>query len=86
MEREKAVIAAFITLKPPTREMRKEAASSGIYQPEFYPQFRCNRIQILAIEELLEGSILDYPRVAPDATFGRKPKRKRRIAPQMLMI
>jgi site-specific DNA-methyltransferase (adenine-specific) len=86
MEREKAVIASFITLKPPTRDMRKEAASSGIYQPEFYPQFRYNRIQVLTIEELLAGKNLEYPRVAPDGTFGRKPKRRRKSPPQVLLI
>ena len=87
MEREKAVIGAMITLKQPTREMRKEAASSGIYQPEFHPQFRFNKIQILTIDELLSGKKIEYPRLAPDATFNRTKKSKRGgLPPEMLLI
>ena len=52
MEREKAELAAFITLEPATAEMRTEAAAAGFYHSEVmnrdYP-----RLQILTIEELL---------------------------------
>jgi hypothetical protein len=34
-------------------------------------------MQILTIEELLEGKELQYPRVAPTATFKRAQRRRR---------
>jgi site-specific DNA-methyltransferase (adenine-specific) len=53
LEREKAAIGLFITLEEPTREMRLEASTAGIYHSELwnrdYP-----RIQLLSIRELLE--------------------------------
>lgn len=80
MEREKAVIAALITLVKPTRAMLNEASSSGVYQPEFFPQFKYNRLQILTIDDLLTGKGIEYPRLAPDATFARSSKRRKGIS------
>ena len=34
LEREKAAIGALITLKPPTKAMREEAAAADFYVPE----------------------------------------------------
>jgi site-specific DNA-methyltransferase (adenine-specific) len=68
LEREKAQIGAFITLKPATKDMKKEAVSSGFYESEFYSTFP--KIQILTIEEILDGAKLHYPQVSP-ATFKR---------------
>jgi len=64
MEREKAEIAVFITLQRPTRAMRKEAASAGFYESPWGTKHP--RLQILTIEELLEGKQIDYP--APKST------------------
>lgn len=53
LEREKAPIGLFITLEPPTKPMIAEAASAGLYRAgngRDYP-----RLQILTIEDLLEG-------------------------------
>ena len=76
-EREKAEIALFITLQPPTRPMEAEATSAGFYTPEHYPDNHYPRIQILTIEDLLNGSTrADYPRLAPEATFRRAPRRR----------
>ena len=74
MEREKAVIGAFITLKEPTKPMIGEAASAGFYEPEYFPGQRYPRIQILTIKELLEGKKLEYQQMA-ESTF-RKAERK----------
>jgi site-specific DNA-methyltransferase (adenine-specific) len=58
--REQAAIGIFITLEPPTREMRTEAASAGLYHSvgwgKNYP-----RIQILSISELLQGAEVKMP-------------------------
>ncbi len=61
LDREKAAIGAFITLKNPTREMVKEAASAGFYEATHYAGREYPRLQILTIEELLSGKKLLYP-------------------------
>ncbi|MGH9510843.1 MAG: site-specific DNA-methyltransferase [Terriglobales bacterium] len=71
IEREKAEIGVLISMEPPTKPMRKEAAEAGFYQPymgEKYP-----RLQILSIPELLSGKKIDYPRML-DVTFKKAPK------------
>ena len=77
MEREKAEIGLFITLQPPTRPMETEATSAGFYTPEHFPDSQYPRIQILTIEELLNGKRAEYPRLAPEATFRRAARRRR---------
>ena len=76
-DREKAEIAAFITLQEPTAGMKAEAASAGFYKPEHFPGQRVPRVQILTIAELLEGTQVLYPRVAPGETFARAAKQKK---------
>ena len=82
MEREKAEIGLFITLQPPTRPMKVEADSAGFYTPEHYPDSHYPRIKILTIEDLLAGASADYPRLAPEATFRRAPRRRRSAGTQ----
>jgi len=76
-EREGAEIGAFITLQEPTKPMITEAAGMGFYEPKHFPEKKCPRLQILTIEELLNGKQLQYPRVAPEITF-KKAERKRK--------
>jgi hypothetical protein len=68
IEREKAAIGAFVTLKQPTREMVKEAVSAGFYEAKHYAGREYPRVQILTIEELLSGKKLLYPRLK-EVTF-----------------
>ena len=82
MQRERAEIGLFITLREPTRPMITEAAAAGFYTPEHYPDRRYPRVQILTIEELLSGKRAEYPRLAPDATFRRAPRRRRNAGAQ----
>ena len=82
MERENAVIGVFITLEEPTRPMRTEAVTAGFYEPEYWPGERYPRLQILTIEELLNGKTVQYPRKAPPATFKRAPRRRKREPPK----
>jgi len=77
LEREKAAIGAFITLQEATEPMEKEAATAGFYQPEHWPGLQYPRLQILTIEKLLAGNKLDYPRLAPEATFKRAPRQRK---------
>lgn len=80
VEREKAVIGVFITLKEPTRSMIEDAASAGFYDPS-HIKFKAPKIQILTVEELLAGKQIDYPK-GYEATFKQakhKPKVKEKI-------
>lgn len=76
-QREKAEIAVFITLEKPTGPMKKEALTAGFYEPTHFPGMRVQRIQILTIEELLGGKLIEYPRVAPEETFKRAVRQKK---------
>ena len=63
IDREEAKIGVLITLIPPTRDMQREASEAGFYRPTngvgFTGEFP--RIQILTIEELLNGARISYP-------------------------
>jgi len=61
LEREQAPIGAFITLKPPTRNIKKEAVSVGYYESEHFGNFP--KLQILTIEDLLNSAMLQYPQM-----------------------
>ena len=78
MAREKADLALFVTLKPPTGPMQQEALEAGFYTPEAFPDHNFPRVQILTIEDLLSGAEAQYPRYAPAATFQRAPRQRRR--------
>lgn len=78
IEREKAVIGAFLTFEPPTRPMIEEAATAGFYEitiPVSGRHMKFPRLQILTIEDLLNGKELDYPPWSLDVTH-RKAQRK----------
>ncbi len=77
LEREKAAIGALVTLKPPTKAMKEEAAAADFYVPEHFPDHRFPRIQILTIAELFAGKKLDYPQWAPPETFKKAARRRK---------
>lgn len=60
VHREQAAIGVFITLDPPSKDMKTEAASAGFYHSvgwgHNYP-----RVQILSIAELLQGAEVKMP-------------------------
>ena len=64
VEHEGAGMGVFITLTTPTRPMIARAAAAGLYKTDWrdYP-----KIQILTIEELLEGKRPDLPWLDPSA-------------------
>jgi len=71
LDREKAQIGVYITLEEPTKPMIEEATTAGFYEPEHFPGTYYPRIQILTIQQLLDGKQVQYPRHAPVATFKR---------------
>jgi site-specific DNA-methyltransferase (adenine-specific) len=74
IEREKAPIGALITLKPVTREMSREAAAAGVYEPEHFRGRKFPRIQILTVEDLFAGKRIEHPELA---ISGVKPAEKK---------
>jgi hypothetical protein len=86
LEREKAQIGAFITLKPSTKDMRTEAVSAGFYEPQSAPGSKYPKLQILTIEELLNSAKLLYPQWAGAATFKRAERQSKDRADQSKMF
>jgi hypothetical protein len=60
IESENAQIGVFITLEKPTRPMIKDAVSAGFYESEYFNK-KYPKIQILTIEDLLNGKEIEYP-------------------------
>jgi len=75
IDRVKAQIGVLISMQEPTSHMRAEAASAGFYESPLGSKH--HRIQLLTVEELLEGHGVDYPRAGVDVTFKKAPKAKR---------
>lgn len=76
LEREKAEIGVFLCFEEPTRPMLREAAEAGFYKSadgSSYP-----RIQILTIQQILDGKQPEYPLHRRDATFKQAPKARTR--------
>ena len=50
----------FISLEPPTRDMRQEAASAGFYHSDLW-QRDFAKIQLRTVGEMLSGNGFDLP-------------------------
>ena len=74
VDREKAAMGLLITMEGPTAPMRKEAASAGFYESPWGTKHP--RIQILTVDELLEGKALDAPPSRDIRTFKKAPRVK----------
>lgn len=71
VEREKAQIGVLITMQEPSKQMRTEAASAGFYES---PWGNHPIIQILTIQEILDGKPIDYPHHAGNNITFKKAK------------
>ena len=60
VEREKAALGLFITLEAPTRDMRTEAASGGLFHSDLWDR-DYPKIQIRTVGEMLSGQGFDLP-------------------------
>ncbi|MGD0521734.1 MAG: DNA methyltransferase [Terracidiphilus sp.] len=70
--REKAEIGVFVTFDEPTKPMLREAAEAGFYKSTdgtSYP-----KLQILTIQQILDGKQPAYPLHRRDATFKKAPR------------
>lgn len=68
LDREKSPIGVFLTLIAPTRPMEAEAASAGFYElaGKRYP-----RLQLLTVEQVLNGKQPQIPHIDTGAAFRR---------------
>lgn len=84
VKREKADIGVLITLEGPTRPMRSEAAGESVYTSPMGGKHQ--RIQILTIEQLLDGQRIDYPAASQrvDRTFKQAPAAIPKVAERPL--
>jgi adenine specific DNA methylase Mod len=71
VDREKAEIGVLLCLEEPTMAMRRECASAGFYAS---PWGKHPRLQILTIEDLLTGKVINRPPAQTSVTFKRAPK------------
>jgi DNA modification methylase len=72
LTREKAEIGVFLCFEEPTKPMLREAAEAGLYKSTdntTYP-----RLQILTIQQILDGKQPDYPLHRRDVTFKKAPR------------
>ncbi len=72
IEREKAEIGVFLCFEAPTKPMLREAAEAGFYTAP--DGSRYPKMQILTIQDLLDGKQPEYPRFARSVTFKEAPK------------
>jgi DNA modification methylase len=73
LEREKAEIGVFLTFDEPTKPMNKEAAEAGFYKSGPLDGATYPRLQILTIQQILDGKQPLYP-ARRDATFKKAPR------------
>jgi len=75
-------MGVFITLEPPTREMRTAAVSAGSYHSLLWDR-DYPKIQILTIEELLQGKAVDMPPAT--SPYARAPKVSKKEGAQIAL-
>jgi len=82
MEREQAAAGVFLTLHPPTKPMLQEAASLGYMEdvPGLKMSRKTPRLQIVTIQELLDGARMNLPlaEAVVKSAEQHKPKNKNR--------
>jgi len=83
LTREKADIGVFLCFEPPTKPMLKEAAEAGFYKSTdgtTYP-----KLQILTIQQILDGLQPKYPLHRRDVTFKKAPRSRPEAAKNMTL-
>ncbi|MDD5288682.1 MAG: DNA methyltransferase [Dehalococcoidales bacterium] len=82
----KEAIGVLITLESPTAPMISEAVSAGYYHSPLYGR-DYHKIQILTIEELFQGKMVDMPsQTQTSIAFTKAPKIKKSDSSQSNMI
>jgi site-specific DNA-methyltransferase (adenine-specific) len=82
---EKEAMGVLLTLEPPTEPMKREALDAGYYHSPVYDK-NYPKIQILTIEEILQGKTVDMPpQTQTSITYTKAPKMKKKDGEQMVM-
>ena len=82
IERDEEPIGVLLTLEPPTKPMVTEAAKAGFYKSELW-QKDYPRIQILTIEEILDGT---RPEIPPQQSpFAQAPRERKKAKTKRLL-
>lgn len=81
LEREGAQIGIFITLEESSRDMVTEAASAGFYHSDLW-QKDYPRIQLLTLEELLNGAEVKIPPTPRGAEAFKKAEKDKKAGPK----
>lgn len=69
VDREDAQFGVLLTLESPTKPMITEAADAGFYTSPTLKKHP--KIQIITIEELINGKAIDYPETRANVTYKR---------------
>ncbi|MBI3930930.1 MAG: restriction endonuclease [Chloroflexi bacterium] len=79
----KEAIGVLITLEPPTSPMKVEAVEAGYYHSPIWDK-DYPKIQLLTIEELLQGKTVDMPpQTQTSVTFAKAPKISKKEGEQL---
>ena len=70
--REKAEMGVYLCFEEPTKPMIREAAEAGLYKSSDGTTYA--RLQILTIQQILDGKQPQYPLHRRDATFKKAPR------------
>lgn len=81
VEREGAQIGVFLTLEEASREMETEAASAGFYRSDLW-QKDYPKIQILSVEELLNGAEVRIPPTPTGSEAFKKAEKAEKKGPK----
>ncbi len=81
--RENAVMGVFVTLEPPSRDMEMEALSIPKWHSDTFDR-DYPKIQILTIEELLNGAKVQFP--GTDTTLSKAQREQDRIGEQGALL
>ena len=77
LEREKAQIGVFLTLRRPSRQMREEAAAAGSFIDPQFPEHRFLRLAILTIEDIFTAKRITFPSWWSQDAFKKGPRRRK---------
>ncbi|MDR3738828.1 MAG: DNA methyltransferase [Terracidiphilus sp.] len=83
LAREKAEIGVFLCFEEPTRPMLREAAEAGLYTSSDGTKYP--RVQILTIQQILDGKQPEYPLHRRDATFKKAPRAREKAAENLTL-
>jgi len=84
LDREMAEVGVLISMDDPTRGMKKEAATAGLYKWAYIDQ-DFPRLQLFTIKEILEGKKIDFAGSQANVTLRRAPRARERDAENMTL-